>query len=141
MTLTDDAVLMFERLFGQLFRRAERREEAALKRDRRTINAKIRLLAEIGDAVLSARADDADPYAAIEGVIGWDVLTREVAEARRLVRPDPLDPVALSRENAPILRQIGPAFVAAFTFGAVPACAPLAQAVDAEISQKGCASG
>ena len=130
MTLTDDAVLMFERLFGQLFRRAERREEAALKRDRRTINAKIRLLAEIGDAVLSARADDADPYAAIEGVIGWDALTREVAEARRLVRPDPLDPVALSRENAPILRQIGPAFVAAFTFGAVPACAPLAQAVE-----------
>ena len=40
VTLTDDAVLMFERLFGQLFRRAERREEAALKRDRRTTNTK-----------------------------------------------------------------------------------------------------
>lgn len=36
VTLTDDAVLMFERLLGQLFRRAERREDAALKRDRRT---------------------------------------------------------------------------------------------------------
>jgi len=35
----------------------------------------------------------------------------------------------LSSSNAPILRQIGPAFLAAFTFGAVPACAPLAQAV------------
>ncbi|MFT8723184.1 MAG: Tn3 family transposase [Acetobacter malorum] len=130
MTLTDDAVLMFERLFGQLFRRAERREEAAVKRDRRTINAKIRLLAQIGDALLHARADATDPYVAIENIIGWDALTREIAEARHLVRPDPLDPVALSRENAPILREIGPAFVTAFTFGAVPACAPLARAVE-----------
>jgi hypothetical protein len=55
VTLTDDAVLMFERLFGQLFRRAERREEAALKRDRRTINTKIRLLARLGEVVMTAR--------------------------------------------------------------------------------------
>ena len=130
MTLTDDAALMFDRLFGQLFRRTERREEAALKRDRRTINGKIRLLAELGEALLGARAGDADPFAAIEGVIGWDDLAQEVREARDLVRPDPLDPVALSRQNAPILRQIGPAFVFSFTFGSVPACAPLARAIE-----------
>lgn len=129
VTLTDDAVLMFERLFGQLFRRAERREEAALKRDRRTINTKIRLFARLGEAVMTARAEGADPLAAVESVIGWDALATEVEEARHLVRPDPLDPVELARSNAPILRQIGPAFVAAFTFGAVPACAPLAQAI------------
>ena len=129
VTLTDDAVLMFERLLGQLFRRAERREDAALKRDRRTINAKIRLLARLGEAIMTARNDDADPLAAIESVVGWDELARQVDEARRLIRPDPLDPVELSRSNAPILRQVGPAFVAAFTFGAVPACASLARAV------------
>lgn len=47
---------MFERLFSQLFRHAERREDAALKRDRRTINAKIRLLAQIGKAIMTAHA-------------------------------------------------------------------------------------
>lgn len=129
VTLTDDAVLMFERLSGQLFRRAERREDAALKRDRRNINAKIRLLARLGEAVMTARNDNADPLAAIESVIGWEELARQVDEARRLIRPDPLDPVELSRSNAPILRQVGPAFVAGFTFGAVPACASLARAV------------
>lgn len=129
VTLTDDAVLMFERLFGQLFRRAERREEAALKRDRRTINGKIRLLARLGEAIIAAHAGDADPLAAIEGIIGWDDLATEVDEARRLVRPDPLDPVELARSNAPILRQVGPAFITTFTFGAVPACAPLSRAV------------
>ncbi len=138
MTLTDDAARMFDRLFGQLFRRTERREEAALKRDRRTINAKIRLLAQLGEALLDARAGDAKPFPAIEGVIGWDDLAREVGEARDLVRPDPLDPVALSRQNAPVLRQIGPAFVGAFTFGSVPACAPLARAIE---TMRGLASG
>ena len=138
MTLTDDAALMFDRLFGQLFRRTERREEAALKRDRRTINAKIRLLAQLGEALLDARAGDAEPFPAIEGVIGWDDLAREVGETRDLVRPDPLDPVALSRQNAPILRQIDPGFVGAFTFGSVPACAPLARAIE---TMRGLASG
>src|SRR3546814_14179992 len=45
VTLTDDAALMFERLFGQMLRRVERREESAFQRDRRTINGKIKLRA------------------------------------------------------------------------------------------------
>lgn len=128
--LTDDAVLMFERLFGQMFRRVERREEAALKRDRRTINDKIRLLARLGDALLAARDSGADAFAAIERVVTWDELGTQVEEAKRLVRPDPLDPVTLAQSSFPILRQIGPAFVQAFAFGAVPACSGLARGVE-----------
>ena len=120
---------MFERLFGQMYRRVERREEAALKRDRRTINGKIRLLARLGDALLAARESGADPLAAVGQVIGWDELGAEVDGARRLVRPDPLDPFELAQFNFPILRQIGPVFVQTFTFGAVPACSGLAQGV------------
>lgn len=130
VTLTDDAVLMFERLFGQMFRRVERREEAAFKRDRRTINGKIKLLVSIGNALIAARSSGADPFAAVEQVIGWDALGQEVDEAIRLVRPDPLDPVKLAQSNFPILRQIGPAFLQTFTFGAVPACSGLARAVE-----------
>lgn len=129
VALTDDAVVMFERLIGQMFRRAERREEAALKRDKRTINGKIRLLARLGTAIIDARANGSDPFGAVAEIIGWDDLGSEIAEARQLVRPDPLDPVELARSNLPILRQIGPAFVASFTFGAVPACAGLARAI------------
>ncbi|MEO7468508.1 MAG: Tn3 family transposase [Sphingobium limneticum] len=129
IALTDDAVMMFERLIGQMFRRAERREEAALKRDKRTINGKIRLLARLGTAIIDARDCGTDPLSAIEEVIGWDDLGSEIEEARQLVRPDPLDPVELARSNLPILQQIGPAFVATFTFGAVPACVGLARAI------------
>src|SRR3546814_21009069 len=86
VTWTDGAVLMFERLVGQMFRRVERREEAAFKRDRRTINGKIKLLARLGNALIAARRSGADPFIAIEQVIGWDELGQEVDEADRLDR-------------------------------------------------------
>jgi TnpA family transposase len=127
--LLDAAVLMFERLFGQIFRRMEQREEVALKRDRRTINGKIRLLARVGEALTGARAADGDAFAAIERVIDWPEFEREIEEAKRLVRPDPLDPVALAHSNFPVLRSIGPAFLETFSFGAIPACAGLARAI------------
>ena len=125
----DDAVLMFDRIIGRLFRRAERRAEASLKRDRRTINAKVRLLAQLGDALLRARHDRRDAFEAVEAIIAWDDLGREIGEARQLVRPDALDPVEIAASAQPLLRQIGPAFLAAFAFDAVPACASLMRAV------------
>lgn len=129
VTLTDDAVLMFDRLLGQMFRREQNSEDAALKRDRRTINGKIRLLAQLGDALLAARMSGGDIDAAVETAIGWEDLGREVDEARRLVRPDAVDPTTIAAANYPVLRQVGPSFIATFTFGAAPACHALARAV------------
>ena len=64
VTLTDDAVLMFDRLLGQMFRREQNGADTALKRDRRTINGKIRLLARLGDALLTAKVSGGDIGAA-----------------------------------------------------------------------------
>lgn len=129
VTLTDNAVLMFDRLMGQMFRREQNGEDTAFKRDRRTINGKIRLLAQLGDALISAKMSGGDIGAAVEAAIGWDDLGREVDEARKLVRPDAVDPVAIAASNYPVLRQVGPSFIATFAFGAVPACHSLARAV------------
>ena len=129
-TLSDAAASMFERLIGKLFRRAETREQSALKRDRRTINAKVRLFARLGEALIAARADGADPMAAVEAVIGWDDLGGEVREARELVRPDGPDPAAVVALAAPLLRRVSPLFLSAFTFHAVPACRSLLAAVE-----------
>lgn len=83
VTLTDDAVLMFNRLLGQMLRCVERGEEAAMRRDRRTINGKIRLLARLGDALIAAKASGDDAIAAVEAIVGWEDLGREVDEANR----------------------------------------------------------
>ncbi|NUB13739.1 hypothetical protein GAY28_14130 [Azospirillum brasilense] len=49
--LTDEAVGLFDRLIGRLFRRAERRAAEDLQTHARAINEKVRLLAKLGDAV------------------------------------------------------------------------------------------
>ncbi|HEY0596410.1 DUF4158 domain-containing protein, partial [Sphingopyxis sp.] len=95
VTLTDDAVLMFDRLLGQMFRREQNSADTTLKRNRRTINGKIRLLAQLGAALLAAKISGGDIGAAVEAAIGWNDLGREVDEARKLIRPDSVDPVAV----------------------------------------------
>lgn len=129
VTLTDDAVLMFDRLLGQMFRREQNSADTTLKRNRRTINGKIRLLAQLGAALLAAKISGGDIGAAVEAAIGQDDLGREVDEAHKLIRPDSVDPVAVAATNYPVLRQVGPSFIASFTFGAVPAYHALARAV------------
>src|SRR3546814_2714544 len=87
-----------------MFRREQNGADTALKRDRRTINGKIRLLARLGDALLTAKVSGGDIGAAVEAVVGWDDLGREVDEARKLIRPDAVDPVTIAATNYPVLR-------------------------------------
>ena len=54
--LTDEAIGMFDRLIGGLFRRAERRAAEAFQANARAVNDKVRLLARLGDALIEARA-------------------------------------------------------------------------------------
>ena len=70
--LTAEAIGMFDRLIGGLFRRAERRAAEALQADARAVNDKIRLLARLGDALIEARNTGSDAFAAIEAVLPWD---------------------------------------------------------------------
>lgn len=121
--LTDDAVGLCDRLMGRIFLRAERREEAALIRDRRAINDKVRLLARLGDTLIAANANGSDPIVEIGRVIGWEVLASSVAEAKRLVRTDGPDRTAIVARGHTVLRTVGPRFLQSLTFRALPASA------------------
>src|SRR3546814_20446756 len=129
---------MFDRLLGQMFRREQNGADTALKRDRRTINGKIRLLARLGDALLTAKVSGGDIGAAVEAVVGWDDLGREVDEARKLIRPDAVDPVTIAATNYPVLRQVGPLFIAPFTFGADRKSVGYGKSVSVRVDIGGC---
>ena len=49
--LTDEAIGLFDRLIGRMFRRAERRASANLHTNARSLNDKVRLLTKLGDAL------------------------------------------------------------------------------------------
>lgn len=129
--LTDDSVALFGRAVGRMFRRAEVREQSALLHDARAINDKVRLLVKLGGALIEARDNSADLHNAVACAVGWDKLARGVAEAERLVRPDKADLPALAKRAWPVLHRLGPLFLGAFQFRAVPAAAATLRAVEA----------
>ncbi|WP_372399932.1 Tn3 family transposase [Azospirillum sp. HJ39] len=129
--LTDDAISVFDRLIGQLFRRAERRANATLQSDARAINDKVRLFSRIGDALLAARQAGEDAFAAMDKIIPWDRFAETIAEVKGLIRPDGPDYLALAERNHRFLRRIGPVFLDAFNFQGVAPSGGLLRAVDA----------
>jgi len=126
--LTDEIVGLFDRLIGRLFRRAERRSAARVQQDARAINDTLRMLANVGDALVRVRAEGGDVGEAIGVVVSWERLPAVLAEARRLIRPDGPDYAAVAANSHALLRRIGPAFLAAFTFHGVHAVSSLIEA-------------
>lgn len=58
--LTDEIVGLFDRLVGRLFRRTERRSTARLQQDSRAMNDALRLLTDVGDALVRTRHEGGD---------------------------------------------------------------------------------
>jgi hypothetical protein len=56
-SLTDQAIDLFDRLIGGIFRRAEGRQARAFQADARAINEKVRLYARVGAALITAQTD------------------------------------------------------------------------------------
>ncbi len=90
-SLTDQAVDLFERLMGTMFRKAEGRYARSFQDDARAINEKVRLYAQVGAALIAAREAKRDAFAAIAEVIPWDRFRETIAEAEALARPDDFD--------------------------------------------------
>jgi hypothetical protein len=62
--------------------------------------------------------------------VGWEKLAASVAEAERLARPDRVDLLALATRAWPVLHRLGPAFLNALQFRAVPTAAATLRAVE-----------
>ena len=80
-SLTDQAIDLFDRLVGGIFRKAEGRQARAFQADARAINEKVRLYARVGAALITAQTDKQDAFGAITAVIPWERFCKTVAEA------------------------------------------------------------
>jgi hypothetical protein len=90
--LADDAVGLFDRAVGRMFRRAEAREESAVLNDARAAYDKVRLFAELGAALITAKEGDADLDGAVVSAIGWEKLAAASPKpnaGRTLLTPRP----------------------------------------------------
>ena len=72
--LTDAALIMFDKMMGGVFRKADRRHKDQLVNRAKMLHSSTRALVSMAKAMLSARANGTDPLAAIEQTIGWQRL-------------------------------------------------------------------
>jgi TnpA family transposase len=128
--LTDQAIDLFDRLVGGIFRKAEGRHARAFQADARAINEKVRLYARVGAALIAAETDAQDAFGAIKAVLPWDRFCTTVAEAQALARPEEFDPFQNIGEHYAGIRRWSPAFLSAFEFESVPAAASLIRAIE-----------
>ena len=87
-SLTDQAINLFDRLIGTMFRKADEQHVRAFQADGRAINEKVRLYARVGAALIAARDTKQDAFDAITAVIPWDRFRARVAEAEALARSE-----------------------------------------------------
>ena len=129
-SLTDQAVDLFDRLVGAMFRKAEGRHARAFQADARAINDKVRLFARVGAALITGRNDQQDGYEAIIALMPWEKFRTSVAEAEALARPEEFDAYQNLGEHYAGIRRWSPAFLEAFVFESVPASASLMRAIE-----------
>ena len=82
--LTDQVLAMHDRMIQNMFRRSELAQAEKVTRNGRAINDKVRLLAKLGKALIEAREQKGDAFAAIESVVSWESLAASVAQAEQL---------------------------------------------------------
>ena len=129
-SLTDQAIDLFDRLVGAMFRKAEGRHARAFQADARAINDKVRLFARVGAALITGRNDQQDGYDAIIALMPWEKFCTSVAEAEALARPEEFDAYKNLGEHYAGVRRWSPAFLEAFVFESVPASASLMRAIE-----------
>src|SRR3954447_14746780 len=116
--LTDAAVGMFDRLLRGLFRKARRQRSAETLASARALRAAAPARARSGRALIQARAAAADPFAAIDGTLGWDrfVASVEQAEAATAGDHDGDEELADAVARYRSARPFAPAFLSALVF-------------------------
>ena len=129
-TLTDEALNMFEQLIGSMFKKTERAHADEFHKSGKAINDKVRLYAQVGDALIEARAAGGDPFAAIEAVLSWDRFKASVTEAHKLAQPADFDYLSLLDDRYTSVRKFAPLLLTEFEFHAAPATADLMEGLD-----------
>jgi hypothetical protein len=129
-TLIDEILDLHDRMVGSAFAKAKRAYETSFQEAGKAINEKVRLYAQVGQALIEAKDGGSDPFEAIERVISWGQFTQSVQKAEKLARPEDFDYLGLLSNHYSQLRRYMPAFLEAFEFEATPGAQNIIEAVD-----------
>ena len=107
-TLIDQLVDQHDRVVSQYLRRSEQAHAEQFHQNGKAINEKVRLYAAVGSALIGAREQQTDPYAAVEVGVALAGLLRTVAEADQLAQPIDFDYLDTSAPITPSFAAMRP---------------------------------
>lgn len=138
-TLTDQILDLHDRLIGSFFSRDKNQHAQRFAADGKALNAKVRLYAQGGQALIASREAKDDPFDAIEQILPWKDFQRSVEEAERLARDEEFDALALIVEHHGQLRRRALEFLTTFDFRPAPVRKPLIDALNVlrEMNRRG----
>ena len=129
-TVTDEIIDLHDRIIGKLFNAAKNRHEQKFQESGKAINDKVRLYGKIGQALLAARQNGGDAFAAIESVMSWEAFTSSVTDAEKLAQPEDFDYLHRLGESYSMLRRYAPAFLGILKLRAAPAAQDMLDAIE-----------
>jgi hypothetical protein len=114
--LTDAALVMFDKMLGGVYRRADRAYRENVVHRARALDASARALLHMAKAMLAAKASGEDQDAAVERSLGWERLKALVAETEIVVTNTREDNLTEIVERYPTVRRMIPVLFNAFVF-------------------------
>lgn len=129
-TLIDEIIDLHDRIIGKIFSKAKRTQADQLQQSGKAIHAKLRQYLHIGQALLNAKQDGSDPYAAIEKILPWDVFEASLNEIKVLSQQEVYDSLYLVSDSYTTLRKYTPEMLEVLKLRAAPAARDILAAVE-----------
>jgi hypothetical protein len=114
--LTDAALVMFDKIIGTVFRRADQAHKEHVADRAKTLDASTRALIGMAKAMLAAKACGEDQIATVERVLGWERLNTLVAEVDKVVTVTREDNLSEIVDRYPTVHRMVPILLGAFVF-------------------------
>jgi TnpA family transposase len=129
-TVIDEIIDLHDRIIGKLFNTAKHKHQQQFQASGKAINDKVRLYGRVGQALIDAKQNDSDPFAAIEAVLPWAEFAQSVSQAQVLAQPESFDFLHRIGEGYATLRRYAPQFLEVLKLRAAPAVKDVLDAVE-----------
>ncbi len=129
-TVTDEVIELHDRIVGKLFNAARHGHQEQFQADGKAINDKLRLYGQVGQALLQAKQNGFDAFAAIEAVVSWEDFAASITEAQELAQPEDFDFLYRVGEGYATVGRYAPELLNVLGLHAAPAAKPVLDAIE-----------
>jgi hypothetical protein len=129
-TITDEIIDLHDRIMGRLLNTAKKKHRNQFQESGKSINSKVRLYRQVGQALLDAKENGTDAFEAVESVISWEDFATSITEAKKLELPENFDGLIFMGDNYNTLRRYTREFLTVLNIQATPTSKDIIHALE-----------